>query len=222
MGIYFDCYGFSIPPDFTPRSFMRYPGQTALMTVRFMEEVFRFAKKCNPEALIWGEGVSLEGPVHGFSMNANPCRSIDGMGPRDFLLHLNQFSPKRIALDQGPSLHPASGYSKEEPGKDDWNKYLTTLLKTKGRRDAFEPLPGDMSLCGDILVVPPGGKGGVVSLKKLNGVERLVEATSGAVITIENANTAPIPPGIYRLESSHREKNETQNNLPVTHIFKNS
>jgi len=203
-GIFFDCYGFSIPPDFTPRPFMRYPGQTALMTIRFMEEVFHHARKCNPEAIIWGEGVSLDGPVHGFSIHANPCRSIDGMGPRDFLLYLGRFAPKRFAIDQGPLLYAASGFSVgvAEPDQAEANRFLTRFLKEHGGRRAFEALPGDVSRCGDILIVPKHGPddGKPHLAPEIPAGACLVNAIDGSTVSRGETGPFSIPPGIYRIK----------------------
>jgi hypothetical protein len=135
---------------------MRYPGDTNRMALKFQREVYACIKECDPQAIMLGEGASLEAPVNVFSIHANPHRTEKGMGPRDFLLYLNQFSPKRLVIDQGPRLAPGNGYCVMAEGER-WqklNQYMTRLLAEKGGRNAFASLPNDLSIIEDLLVVP--------------------------------------------------------------------
>ena len=152
-GIFFDCLGWVFPADFTPRDFMRYPGDTNLMTIRFMREIYACIKECDPEGIMLGEGVSLDGPVNVFSIAGNPVRAIDGMGPRDFFLQLNRYAPKKMTVDQGGDLLPSSGMSciDERPGSDERNRFFLQLLQARGGRDAFTHLVGDLSIQDDLL-----------------------------------------------------------------------
>lgn len=212
-GIFFDCLGWANPADFTPRDFMRYPGDTNLMAVKFMEEVYACIKECDPEGIMLGEGTSLEGPVNIFSIAGNPVRAIDGMGPRDFFLQLNRYSPKRMVVDQGGRMFPASGMTKmaEAQGSDERNKFLTKLLKEKGGRDAFTHVVGDLSIIDDLLIVNegsehadfphPGGPGFVRLPEQWRDVTRLVEEFDGT--TVERAADGAfhdVKSGIYRMK----------------------
>ena len=155
-GVFFDCYGFAMEPDFIPRDFMRCPGDTPVMTIRFMEEIHRHVKTCDPEAIVLGEGVSLDGPIDIFSIHSNPKRAVDGMGPRDFFLTLNAWSPKRIVIDQGPGFSPGSGMCKpaDVEHREAYCKYITKLLRENGGRDATVSLDGDLSVMDNLLFVP--------------------------------------------------------------------
>jgi hypothetical protein len=205
-GIFFDCLTWAFSPDFTPRSFMRFPGDTNLMAIRFMEEVYACIKECDPEAIMLGEGSSLDAPVNVLSINTNPKRGIDGFGPRDFLLQLNRWSPKRLVIDQGPALFPASGYCRqagEISQRDEIHQYLTKLLRERGGRDAFTHLPGDLSVLDDLLFVPiyekPASR--EVSLPApWKGVKALTNEITGQRIARKKGVFAGVLPGIYRMK----------------------
>jgi hypothetical protein len=206
-GIFFDCLSWVFPPDFRSRPWMRYPGDTNRMALRFMREAYRCIKDCDPDAILLGEGTTLEGPVNVFSVHTNPKRAVDGMGPRDFLLSLNPYGDKRFVIDQGPRWFPGSGMCKSDnrPAATAVNRYLTTLLRERGGRDAFTSLPGDLSVLDDLLFVPSaGGKGeptnvslpvahdAVVCLADVLGVRRIAK-TDGVF--------RDVPPGVYRMET---------------------
>ncbi len=154
-GIFFDCLGWAFPTDYTHRSFMRYPGQTNVMRIKFMEEVYNCIKECDPEAIMMGEGTTLEAPVNVFSVAGNPVRAIDNMGPRDFLLNINKYAPRKMALDQGGTYFPALGMAtiEEQLEHEERNRFFTEFIAQKGGRDAFTHLPGDISLIDDLVFV---------------------------------------------------------------------
>lgn len=210
-GFFLDCLGWAFPPDFTPRSFMRYPGDTNRMAIRFMDEIAACVKELDPEALFFGEGTSFDAPVDLASVCFNPVRAADGLGPRDFLLRLNAFGPKRIVLDQGPEFSPAAGFARvlSGPGNEAKNRCLARLLREKGGRRACTPLPGDLGvfeadrllvvprLCGherhetypEFRLPPPWDK-----------VKTLVEESDGARLRRTRAGAfRNVPPGVYRM-----------------------
>ncbi|HUX00984.1 MAG: hypothetical protein WBD63_02535 [Phycisphaerae bacterium] len=207
-GIFFDCLSWAFPPDFKPRPFMRYPGDTNLMAVKFMQEVYACIKECDPDAIMLGEGASLEGPVNVFSINANPRRGIDGFGPRDFLLQLNQYAPKRMVLDQGPRMLPACGMCtlNIRPDNEALNRYLTRLLAERGGPKAFTHIPGDLSVMDNLLVVsepdPPQPPQDVRLPEPWTNVVRLVdEISGGSVAADKNGTFQSVRPGVYRMET---------------------
>ena len=209
-GIFFDCLGWACPPDFTPRDFMRYPGDTNLTVIKFMEEIDACIKECDPEAIFLGEGVTLDAPVDIFSVHSNPVRSIDGLGPRDFFLQVGQQAAKRIVIDQGPSFCPASGMTKmlspDVPGAAAKNRYLARLLKEKGGRDAFTHVPGDLSIMESesLLVVPELEDSKTYPEFRLperwSAVDQLVEETDGSCMDADDDRQfRDVSPGIYRM-----------------------
>ena len=206
-GIFLDCMGFASPPDYTPRPFMRFPGDTNRMMNRFVEEVYACTKACDPEAILLGEGAPLDAPVNVFSIHSNPVRSIDGLGPRDFFLQLNRWAPKRLVIDQGPRLFPASGFCcrEERPGFEAKNRYVTKLLTERGGRDAFTHLPGDLSVIDDLLIVSvPEGETLTRDIRlpePWDGVKKLVEETDGTTVKKgRDGLFAAVAPGIYRMK----------------------
>ncbi len=204
-GIFMDCLGWAFPPDFKPRSFMRYPGDTNRMTIKFAEEIYACIKECDPEGILIGEGATLDVPVNVITFYANPVRAIDGMGPRDFFLQLNRYSEKRIVIDQGPQLFAASGICCKDDAKgwEEKNIYLNRLLREKGGRDAAIPLKGDLSILGDLLVVPAveGHLYGEIRLPEpWQEVVRLVEETDGSVVEVAEAGIfRNVATGIYKM-----------------------
>ena len=200
-GIFFDCLGWCFPPDFVPRKFMRFPGDVGVMSIRFMDEIYAYMKECDPESVMLGEGWSSDGPVNIFSLHANPTRGVDTLGPRGFALSLNKWSQKRIVVDQGPEFAPGSGFTRIDSGPDAGarNRAMVELLKTRGGPRAFTPLPGDLSLLGDLLIVPATHDHKPQSFT-LPGVVRLENTIDGGTIhaakpgEFEGVNT-----GIYRV-----------------------
>jgi len=211
-GIFFDCLGWAFPPDFRPRAFMRYPGDTNLMTIRFMEEAYACIKECDPEGIMLGEGTSLDGPVNVFSIHANPVRAIDGMGPRDFFLQLNRWAPKRMVIDQGGDLFPASGFCHMDrrAGADERNRFVTKLLAERGGPGAFTHVVGDLSVLDDLLFVPVANPPGDARFARPPGtfalpapwekVRTLTDVLEGT--RFERAGDGSfrdVPPGVYRM-----------------------
>jgi len=215
-GIFFDCLGWAFPPDFTPRSFMRFPGDTNRMAVKFMEEAHACIKECDPEAIMLGEGTTLDAPVDVFSIHANPVRSSGALGPRDFMLSLNRYSSKKFAIDQGPRLAPSAGFVSMAEGEA-WgrhNVYLTRLLHEHGNHIAFEALPGDLSVFDDLLFVPIFGHShepdkeaetdialDVILPEKWNVASELREVITEERIIKSGGIFQQVLPGIYRIVS---------------------
>lgn len=155
-GIFFDCLGWVFPPDFKPRDFMRYPADTNLLTMKFQNEIYDYIKECDPEAIMLGEGVSLDGPINIFSIAGNPVRAIDGMGPRDFFLNLNKYAPKRMVIDQGGENLPVGGMNTTHLTNfsTEYNHFMIKLLAEKGGPEAFTHLIGDISILDNLLFFP--------------------------------------------------------------------
>ena len=201
-GIFLDCLGWAFPPDFRPRAFMRYPGDTNRMAIRFIEEVYACIKECDPEGILLGEGTTLEAPVNIFSIVSNPIRSLDGLGPRDFYLQLNQYSSKRLIIDQGPQLFPASGICRVSGAYAEvYGAYCIRLLREHSGRTAFTALPGDLSIhAGErLLFIPVGNARDVRLPAPWNTITHLREEITGAEFTGNFGVFSQVPTGIYRM-----------------------
>ncbi len=207
-GIFLDCLGWAFPPDYRPRAFMRHPGDTNVMAIRFMEAIHEHVKRVDPEAVVLGEGTSLDGPVDVFSINSNPVRAIDGLGPRDVMQLLNRWSTKRITMDQGASFCPGLGMCTidDRPGAEARNRRMTELLRDHGSARAFQHLPGDLSIHAEerVLVVPKSQEPRSFTLPDAWGqVGRLVSdvaAERGAFNADGEGFFTGVPTGIYRME----------------------
>lgn len=203
-GIFLDCLSWAFPPDFRPRPWMRFPGDTNRMAIRFMDEVYACLKECDPEAILLGEGASVDMPVNVFSIHSNPVRAIDGLGPRDFLLQLNKYSPKRIVIDQGPRFFPASGFCCLDPAPEaaEHNRALCRLLKERGGRRAFTHLPGDLSIMDDLLIVPVGPPRELRLPEPWAGTAALIDEVGGARFEKDSDGVfRGVGRGIYRMSS---------------------
>ena len=208
--IFFDCLGFPIPPDFRSRPFMRFPGDAAVHAIGFMEEMYAAIKQSDPEAVVIGEGTSLDGPIEMFSVIANSRRGMDGFGPRDFLLNLNRFGRKKMTIYTDYAYFPASGYSCADP-RPPWaehNRYLLKLLQERGGRDAFTWVPGtDFSAMDDLLFLPVKSdwkddhRYGEIRLPApWNDASTLTEEITGAKVKkSKNDGFRSVKPGFYRM-----------------------
>ena len=206
-GIFLDCLAWAFPTDYTPRKFMRYPGDTNRMAIKFIDEIYACIKECDPEAILLGEGATLEAPCNVVALHTNPQRAIDGFGPRDFMLQLNSFSSKRIVIDQGPWLFPASGYCHADNRREGaaQNRQMVQLLRERGAPKAFTHLPGDLSVLDDLLFVPvPETKEKKMSFKlpaSLKSIRVLTETTSQvAHKRADDHKFHDVPPGVYRMQ----------------------
>jgi hypothetical protein len=192
------------------------------MAVKFLTEIYDYLKQCDPQAILMGEGTLLDAPVNVFSIHANPIRAVDGLGPRDFFLSLNQRASKRITIDQGPNLFPASGYCCMAGGEK-WaahNRYVTKLLAERGGPKAFRSLPGDLSVLDgkDALLFVPvyaehevrdgaspmpefGLRGNAIRLPKpwAGGVELLEEIAGFSIRADQYGDFVGVGPGVYRI-----------------------
>ncbi len=207
-GIFLDCLGFPLPPDFTPRDFMRYPGDTGVMAIRFMDEIYRFIKECDPEAVLIGEGATLDGPVEMYSIITNPRRGIDGNGPRDYLLSLNRYAKKHMTIYHDIAFFPGSGYNAAAgTGWERHNKYMLALLAERGGPGVFTALPGDLSVLDDLLFVPleygqtAEHRVPSIQLPDLWSAVRTLteEITGGHLQCTPDGAFHDVPPGIYRM-----------------------
>ncbi len=206
-GIFLDCLGWAFPPDFAPRSFMRYPGDTNRMAITFVERVHACVKACDPDAVLLGEGWSSEFPVEVTSISSNPVRAYDGLGPRDYMQLLSRRSRPRLRIYYDQALSFAGGYSiaSRKPGHERLNKFYTTFLRENGMRD-FEPLTGDLAVHRGkkLLAVPTvADTDAYPSLRLGDGFEEfkaLRSLVDGSIIA-RGADGAfgNVPPSIYEM-----------------------
>ncbi len=207
-GIFLDCLAWAFPPDFAPRSFMRFPGDTNRMAVKFMERVHSCVKECDPEAILIGEGSSTEFPIEAYSIVSNPRRAEDGLGPRDFIqmLSIRSVSPFSIYGESSFSLagRYCTGSNKPEHAK--LNKFYTCFLRENGM-GGFSPLPGDLAVDRKkkLLAVPVAHNAAAYPSLKLGKefakVAALRSLFDGSVVKRrKDASFGDVPPGIYEMK----------------------
>lgn len=214
---FFDCGGWAMSPDFRPRSFMRFPGDTGLMAVRHYDEIVPYAESLDPGVIISGEGFSSDFPIHVFSINTNPVHSTDGLGPRDYVLSLNKLPGKRIVVDQAGRFVPASGvcclggeseWPKGLPLEEgfDWvannkmYKAITKFVKEHGIYHGTH-LRGDISIIDEHIFFPGHYDGKPVALPvEYARCTKIVHAVTGHQIERSAAGTFIAPePGMYEM-----------------------
>jgi hypothetical protein len=186
------------------------------MAIRFIREVYDEIKRCDPEAIMLGEGATIDGPVNVIGVASNPVRpeSCDRLGPRDFLLTLNQYAGKRIVVDGGARLSPAAGFCDAAAGEvaRPLNRYMTRYLAEHGDRQLATPIPGDLSVLGTgkqaLLVVPleqrgpnSGGPRDLLLPSPWDCQRMLVNAITGATLSRNDSGEfCGVPPGLYRMQ----------------------
>ena len=208
-GIFLDCLGWAFPPDFTPRAFMRYPGDTNRMAVGFVEAVHACIKECDPDAILLGEGWSSDFPVEIFSVVSNPIRAIDGQGPRDYLLGLSGISSRRLYTYDENAFNLAGGYctTSNKPEHEGLNKFYTAFLRQPGCGAwNFDPLPGDLAVnrAEWLLAVPALKEHDAYPSISLGGewkaVTTLRALVDGSLMARgDDGNFSDVPAGIYKL-----------------------
>jgi hypothetical protein len=125
-------------------------------------------------------------------------------------MNLRNHGGKRMTVDSGLFYAAASGQcvADERPGWEQHNRYLLKLLTEKGGRDAFTWLPGDLSVLGDLLIVPtPHGAAEGFMHPELRldkdraKVRELCEELTGAIV-VRGADGAfrEVRPGFYRMK----------------------
>ncbi len=197
-GIFFDCMGWSFPCDFKKRDFMRYPGDTNIMGIKFMEEMYAYIKECDPEAIMMGEGASMEGPINIFCVMSNPERSVDGMGPREFIATLK--TDKKFCIDQTAKYSPFTGMCviKKEKEYEAHNKFIAEYLKKYGGSHAFEYVSKGVSRCNDMIFVSLDEGTDSCSFR-LDNVSKLHEVITGEDITGKGGSFRNVKFGFYRM-----------------------
>lgn len=211
--LFFDCGGWPMPADYTPRDFMRFPGDTGLMSVRFFDEIGAWLHDYCPEAILSLEGAASDLRCHVWSIHSNPVNSPDGLGPRDKLLSWNRLPGQFIAIDQAPPYCPASGRcSLPEPpaglGHEayfDWlcnsemAKQVCAFVQEHSIYEAVH-LPGDYSVLAGHVFFPAYSRLEKLVLPEEFACRALAHPVTGEIIQpdAEGAFVAP-EPGMYRL-----------------------
>jgi hypothetical protein len=81
---------------------------------------------------------------------------------------------------------------------------MTQLVRERGGRGAFTPLPGDLSVLDDLLIVPHSEAKGdwqVALTAPWTGITALVDERQGTCLTADTPGVfTKVPPGIYGMK----------------------
>ena len=197
-GIFFDCMGWTFPCDFKKRDFMRYPGDTNLMGIKFMEEMYAYIKECDPEAIMMGEGASLEGPINMFCVITDTKRSPEKIGSADFILNLK--SDKKFCINRAKKYSMFSGVceiSMDDKYKEH-NKFISEFLKERGGKNTFEYVSSGVAKSGDMIFVELSKEQEYYQFE-LKEAKALKEIITGRELTADNGEFDNVPFGFYKI-----------------------
>ena len=165
-GIFWDCGGTPLPPDFSPaatRPFQQYPSESMVSGMKFLERVMQVGRECSPDFFMWLECGGTDWPATGFST---------GCAHGDFLFNLNRYGRKRLVYRGGGTYNLVGGFATPKPGSDTafkspvtnatyramasdpMNKWVVSFVRQHGCHDAIGVAPG-VTLCAGHLVVDP-------------------------------------------------------------------
>jgi len=168
-GIFWDCGGGPLPPDFTDpslRPFQRFPSESMCAGSAFMEKVMQVGRACSDDFFMWHEGFSTDLPGHGYSTLT---------GNDEFICDLKRAGPNRLVFRSCSTYNLYGGFPaitpREDVGlgspitidtykpvvEDRMNKWLVDFVRTNGCRDAMGIRQG-VALCAGHLVVDPSSK----------------------------------------------------------------
>jgi hypothetical protein len=193
-GIFWDCGGAPLPPDFAPpetRPFQRFPSECMVGGYQFMETVFQEGRACSKDFFMWHECFSQDLPATGYS-----CHT----GHDDFLIELNRAGPRRLVFRSGSTYNLYGGFPFVYPGYDSafpspvsidtyrplaadpMNKWLVDFVREHGVRQARGIRPG-VSYCDGYVVADPARAPHQVTLPAWTGRPReLTDVLTGTRI----------------------------------------
>jgi len=165
-GIFWDCGGVPLPPDFAPphtRPFQRFPGEAMVGGYDLMREIMRFGKQLSPDFFMWHETFSADLPGHGYSSHT---------GSERFLGEIAHAGRKRLVYRSGSTYNLDGGFAMLDPNQDTvfkspisidsykdmvadpMNRWLVRFVADHGVRDARRIGPGAAHCHGHVVVDP--------------------------------------------------------------------
>ena len=140
----------------------------------------------------------MEGPINIFCVMSNPERSIDGMGPREFIAALK--TDKKFCIDQTAKYSPFTGMCviRKEKEYEAHNKFIAGYLKKYGGSHAFECIAKGVSRCNDMIFISLDDETESYSFR-LDNVSKLHEVITGEDITGSDGSFRNVKFGFYRI-----------------------
>jgi len=176
-GIFWDCGGVPLPPDFAPpqtRPFQRFPAEAMVGGYSLMQEIMRFGKQLSPDFFMWHETFSADLAGHGYST---------ATGSEAFLAELAHAGRKRLVYRSGSAYNLDGGFAMVNPKQDTvykspvtresyrdmihdpMNRWLVKFVADHGVRDARR-IGAGAALCHNHIVVDPAKAPRTVTVPK--------------------------------------------------------
>jgi hypothetical protein len=168
-GLFWDSGFQPLPPDFGGKPYLRWPGETNALAPQFYADILRYGQRLNPDFFMWAEGISVDVPMNGFSVDAK--RHGEHSGNR-FMQRLAHLGPHRLLwrsawphdLASGfVMLNPANDIGRDkafykEIAADPMNQWVCRTVRERGVRHAVG-LGDGVSLLDEFVVTRPGYTG---------------------------------------------------------------
>ncbi len=169
-GIFWDCGGAPMPPDFSPpetRPFQRFPSESMIGGYRFMDTIMQKGREWSKDFFMWHECFGTDLPGTGYSTHS---------GSDAFAIELTRVGPKRLVFRSSSTYNLYGGFAMVSPGSDTvfrspvstetyrpmatnaMNKWLVKFVREHGCREAVGVQP-HVALCANHVVVDPTRKG---------------------------------------------------------------
>ncbi len=192
-GLFWDCGGAPLPPDFSPRErrpFQRFPSECMTSAYRLMEKVMQSGRACSKDFFMWYECCSTDLPGMAYSTNTPHG---------NFLRDLNRYGKKRLVYRSSSTYNLYGGFAKVAPDQDTglhspitlesyrpmaadrMNRWVVQFVKEHGCREAI-PLGVHAALCAGHLVTDPGKRREVVIPRWAGSAKRLRNVFTGATV----------------------------------------
>lgn len=171
-GLFWDSGFQAIPPDFGNKPYLRWPGQANALAAEFYARMLRFGQGLSPDFFMWAEGISVDIPMNGFSVDAKTHGEHSGHRLMHRLAHLGrQRLMWRSAWPHDLAsgfvmLNPASDVGRDASfygpvANDPMNQWVCRIVRERGVRKAVGLADG-VSLLDEFIVTRPGFAGTVV------------------------------------------------------------
>ncbi len=165
-GIFWDCGGAGMPPDFSDpstRPFQRFPSENMTAPYQFMEKVMQVGQECSPDFFMWHECVSTDLPGTGYSSHT---------GNDMFLCDLSRAGRNRLVFRSCSTYNIYGGFATVDPkqdtvfqspltieslrqmANDEMNKWVVQFVREHGTREAVGIANG-VAVCADHVIVDP-------------------------------------------------------------------
>ncbi|MFO7871992.1 MAG: hypothetical protein R6V03_11255 [Kiritimatiellia bacterium] len=179
-GIFWDCGGSPLPPDFSPpdrRAFQRFPAECMVGGYNFMERVMQEGRAVSEDFFMWHECFSQDLPGNGYSTNT---------GFDSFVMELNRSGPNRLVYRSCSAYNLYGGFPFVYPGydtvfespvsidtyrplaADPMNRWLVKFVHENGVRQASGIEPG-VAVCEGHMVVDPSREARRISVPSWAG-----------------------------------------------------